>query len=205
MINPNQSSSEYFVYILDLLKLEPLFECTYQDIYKCKDCNKIISKKDISYCPLINEDFKEFFETYEEIENFNCEECKQKKTIIHCKRISSLSNIVVVCLNKYFGKKMIEYPYEFDFSVKNEEEITEYKYRIIGTVEHIGNLNGGHYICRVRRGDRFYIADDMNIKDMQEMQGNSSENSKENNENNKNKMHSVCETYMVFYERVKEE
>jgi len=180
MINPNQSSSEYFVYLLDLLKLEPLFESTYKDIYECKECHKKIYKKDISYCPLVNNDFSEFFEFSEEIENFNCEECKEKRTIIHTKKIESLSDIVVISFNKYFEKKMIAYPSEFKIYNENGEQ----SYQLIGTVEHIGTLSGGHYICRIKRNDTIYIADDINVQTVESLD-----------------MKPVMETYMVFYEK----
>jgi ubiquitin C-terminal hydrolase len=177
MINPNQSSSEYFVYMVDLLKLEPLFECVYQDQYICHSCSNVITKKDISYCPLINDHFNEFFEHSEEIENYNCEKCKKRQTISHKKSLQELSNMVVVCLNKYFGKKMIDYPSSF---ILNHQ-----KYSVIGTVEHIGTLNGGHYMCRVKRDTTIYIANDTAVHQIEEVG-----------------MNPVLETYMVFYEKV---
>jgi ubiquitin C-terminal hydrolase len=178
MTNPNQSSSEYFIRLLDLLKLESLFESKHNISITCTQCGNRTEKVDISYNLLINENFNEFFDFSEKIDNFNCEKCNQKTTVEHHKELFSLSSIVVLCLNKYFGKKMIEYPETF--------KLQDFEYKIIGTIEHIGNLNGGHYISRFHRNSNTYIGDDSKIMKIEE-----------------NIFRPVIETYMVFYERVR--
>jgi ubiquitin C-terminal hydrolase len=177
MVNSNQSSSEYFIKLIDLLKLEPLFEAKYNDHILCTNCNHSVNKQDISYNMLVNDDFSEFFEFSEEIEQFNCEHCKEKTKIVKRKTLSGLSDITAICLNKYFGKKMLYYPQEFLF-LNN-------RYRLIGTVEHIGTLNGGHYISRFRRNGKCYLADDFNVMPT-----------------NEEEIPAVSETYIIFYEKV---
>ena len=43
---PNQSSSEYFVLMVDSLSLEKLFECQYKITTVCKECNHAKEKID---------------------------------------------------------------------------------------------------------------------------------------------------------------
>ena len=90
-----------------------------------------------------------------------------------------MSDVIAISLNKYFSKKIIEYPISISFG--------KFKYRLKGTVEHFGELNGGHYVCRVERGaPEHYIIDDTNVIpisiDIYQK--------------------SKSETYMIFYEQV---
>ena len=178
MVNPNQSSSEYFIHLIDLLKLERLFE--YSHIIKtiCDTCHTEIQKKDVSCSLLINDNFDEFFEFDEKIDNFNCEKCKIKTSVKQYKTIETISDVVVVCLNKYFGKKMISYPPSFTF--------TSDRYRLVGTIEHIGELQGGHYVSRCSRNEKTILVDDSRVMEISD-----------------NNITPVVETYMVFYEKVK--
>jgi ubiquitin C-terminal hydrolase len=176
MNGANQSSSEYFIRLIDLIKIEPIFECHHMITMICQNCNKQTQKKDTSYNPLINDSLDELFEFNESIEGFKCDGCNQKTTLVQHKKLSGLSPILVLSLNKYFGKKMIEYPSTF--------KVDNASYRLIGTVEHTGSLQGGHYISRFDRNKHTYLADDSRIMEIQD-----------------NIIKPVIETYMIFYER----
>ena len=176
IIEGNQSSSEYFIFMVDLMKLENIFECQHKIIDICQNCGYKKETKDISYNTLINEDIKEFFRCDEMIDNFNCDKCKIKSTISRNKIIYGLPPIIVLSFNKYFGKKVINYPELFSNG--------EVEYRLVGTVEHYGVLGAGHYISRFKRNDKYNMADDSRIEDI-------------------NGINTIPETYMVFYERIR--
>jgi ubiquitin C-terminal hydrolase len=180
---PNQSSSEYFLMIMDALKWERLFECRHQQTKECKSCGHKNSSTDISYNVLINESLEEFMKTECQLDNVMCDGCKTKTTYVQQQQIHSLSPVIVLSLNKYFGKKLIQYPPMIQFGDKAT-------YVLIGTIEHFGGLSGGHYISRVRRLEdgavAYYIIDDTKVIPITE----------------ETFFKSVPETYMVFYERV---
>jgi ubiquitin C-terminal hydrolase len=176
IIQANQSSSEYFMFLIDLLKLEDIFECNHKIISKCLNCGFTKEDKDISYCTLINNNIREFFEYEEQVDNVICDNCKIKSTKNRRKIIYGIPPIIVLSFNKYFGKKMIDYPMTF----RNDEV----EYRLVGTVEHFGMLGAGHYTARVMRDDKLYLANDSRINEIRDFS-------------------SKDETYMVFYERVK--
>jgi ubiquitin C-terminal hydrolase len=176
MVEANQSCSEYFTFLVDILGLEPIFEYHYKDIYKCKTCGNSKESKDKSINTVISENFIEFFHFFEEIENYNCDYCKNKTIVEKKKIIQALPPIVAISFNKYFGKKLIEYPPNF--------KIGNVEYILIGCVEHSGHLGGGHYICRVLRNGKYYIINDDKVNSIEDLIP-------------------ISETYMVFYERIK--
>lgn len=175
MIQPNQSASEYFIFLVDLLKLEPIFECRYKLDTVCTSCEYKKEIHDKSYNILINNDFSEFFQYKETIDGVKCDGCKQPCTIIRSHTILGLPPIIAISFNKYFSKRKINYPISF--------RTDEINYRLIGTIEHSGVLGGGHYIARVFRNEKYYVADDSRVYEIQNIDV--SEN-----------------TYMIFYERV---
>jgi ubiquitin C-terminal hydrolase len=177
IVNSNQSSSEYFILLVDLLKFENIFETKHKIVSICKNCDKTKESFDTSYITLIDNDVREFFNYEEEIENYNCEFCKTKSNINRIRVLNGIPPIVVLYFNKYFMKKNINYPESF--------RSTEIEYKLIGTVEHFGVLGGGHYISRVNRKSGTFLIDDYNVSKLNEY------------------IKPVAETYMAFYERVR--
>ena len=176
IVQGNQSSSEYFIFLIDLLKLENIFECHHKIISQCINCGFSQESKDISYCTIIHEDIKEFFSYQEQVHEVKCDNCQVKSTRNRNKTIHGIPPIIVFSFNKYFGKKLISYPYSF-----SNDDV---EYKLIGSVEHYGVLGAGHYTARVNRNDRLYLADDSRVSEI-------------------NDLSPKQETYMVFYERVK--
>ena len=174
IVQPNQSSSEYFIFLIDLLKLEPLFECKHLIITTCNNCKKTKESSDISYNILINDNIQEFFDMTEQVEQVNCDFCHVKSNMERRKVINIIPPVIGLSLNKYFGKKQIPYPSSFTI-------LDNIEYRLIGTIEHIGGLQGGHYISRFMRNGEIHIADDANTRQI-------------------NDLSPIPETYMVFYE-----
>ena len=171
----NQSSSEYFLFLVDLLKLEEIFECQYKLISVCENCGFRKESKDITYNILVDNDFTEFFNYNEKLDGVMCDSCKTKSDVKRKRVVSSLPPIIAISFNKYFGKKEISYPSSF--------KIEGVEYRLIGTIEHYGVLGAGHYISRFFRNDQYYLGDDSRVFNIQSISPTS-------------------DTYMVFYERI---
>ena len=174
---PNQSSSEYFILMIDSLGWEKLFECQYKLTTRCNECGFVKEKVDVSYNVLVNQ-FDDFVQTATSLENVMCDGCKQKTTLIEQRKISAVSDMIVISLNKYFMKNIIPYPIQFTLGT--------FTFRLKGSIEHFGILGGGHYTCRVERGDGHYIIDDSRVASI-----------------DKDTFYRpMPETYMVFYDRV---
>jgi ubiquitin C-terminal hydrolase len=176
IVNGNQSSSEYFIILVDLLKLENIFECHHIIKSICRNCGHSKQSKDISYCTLINDNIKEFFNFIDSVDNVICDNCKNRSTFDREKIINGIPPVIVLSFNKYFGKRNISYPPYFSNNVV--------EYKLVGSVEHFGVLGAGHYIARMNRNGKYYIADDSRVSDIADI-------------------NPIDETYMAFYERVK--
>ena len=173
IIQGNQSSSEYFLMLIDLLKLENLFECEHRIITTCDNCKQTKESTDISYNILIDNNIEEFFKSEEKVEQVNCDFCHVKSNMERKKLINKMPPIIGISFNKYFGKKHIPYP----VAIKSPD----FEYSLIGTVEHMGMLGAGHYTSRFMRNGECYLADDSNTRQISEL-------------------NPVPETYMIFYE-----
>jgi ubiquitin C-terminal hydrolase len=183
--SPNQSSSEYFVKIVDDLSCEKLFECKYKISMKCLECGYAKSRHDISYNVLINQSFDEFFGTKSDLEDVLCDGCKKKTLHVEERMLANTSNMIAISFNKYFQKHVISYPERF---IINQD-----LYQMVGSIEHFGVLNAGHYVARGRRVDdddencdNYFIFDDERVIPIDD----------------KKFSNPMGETYMIFYEKV---
>ena len=173
-MNPNQSSSEYLLALIEFLHLDSLFEYTYTHTRTCLTCGDTSNLIDKSVASLVSENFVEFFSYSETIKDFYCEKCLKKVETKRDRILSSASPLIVISLNKYGGNKEITYPPIF--------KISDITYNLVSTVEHVGGLNGGHYFARVFRNGEVYLIDDSNVSKLPDMR-------------------CVIETYLLFYER----
>jgi ubiquitin C-terminal hydrolase len=122
-----------------------------------------------------------------------CEKCK-KANLEHVKKIkfSMINDVVIFSLQRidpYFSMKSNCYvSYKEYIDLKEFCDYDLYKentkYRLFGTINHIGNIDYGHYYAYVRIGDIWYEFNDSIVKKINYMEYNSS---------------SVC---VLFYEKI---
>jgi len=175
--HPNQSSSEYFLAMMDHLKWDSLFECRHRLLTQCEGCGNKKESFDISYNPFINQSFSELFETECRLEGVLCDGCHQKTQMLQSRTLSQIPDVLSISLNKYMEKKVIDYPAEFT--------ALAHHYRLVGVVDHFGMLMGGHYAARIQRENSYFMVDDERVHPI------SSELFQR----------VMPETYMIFYER----
>ena len=175
--HPNQSSSEYFLALMDHMKWDSLFECRYRLLTRCEACGNTKESSDISYNLFINQTFSELFATECVLDGVLCDGCHQKTQMRQSRSLSHIPDVVSISLNKYMEKRIIDYPVEFTAESGH--------YRLVGAVDHFGMLMGGHYAARVQREESYFLIDDERVHPIpldlfQRV---------------------MPETYMIFYER----
>ena len=175
MVKPNQSSSEYFVFLVDLLHLEPIFEITHKLCMQCGGCGFVKFSSDKTCNMLVDNDFKEVFQFEESLDNVKCDNCKTHQRMSRRRTIEKIPPVIALSFNKYFAKRTVKYPDRF--------RVDEQVYELIGTIEHYGVLGAGHYVARYRRNGQEVLADDTRMRALSDL---------DPTEN----------TYMVFYQRV---
>ena len=174
----NQSPSEYLLILIDILKLDKLFQREYKIERECGRCGKLYTNKDVITLGLVD-DFKELFLSSTTVEDFNCNHCKNKVNMCEVQKLQKINGegIIVLCLNKYLDKKLVSYPLKF--IVDNET------YFLKSTIEHYGiSIHGGHYVCRIVDENSYCLIDDMKVIKY--------------NEN----ISPDANTYMLFYEKL---
>ena len=90
-----------------------------------------------------------------------------------------LPRVIVILLNRYHKRdRTISLPTEFDVSSCQFDGFMVYKK--IAEIDHMGSLDGGHYIAKVHRNNKEYLCNDTEITE--------------------NKLSTSPNTYMTFYE-----
>ena len=102
-----------------------------------------------------------------------CEKCKELN-LKHIKKIkfSMLNDVIIFSLQRfdpYYSMKSSAYvSYEEIVDLKDFCDFDLYKhntkYRLFGTINHIGNINYGHYFAYVRIGEIWYEFNDSIVK-----------------------------------------
>jgi len=155
----NQSASEYCMFLIDWFKMENIFDYVYKIRSNCHNCDHESFKEDKTCISMINS-FDEFLESREMVEGVVCDGCKVRSTMHHHRYLHGVNDIIVISLNKYLNKTMINYPLEF--------ALDDRKYTLISIVEHHGNLQNGHYFANIfSTPTSHFIADDSRIQEVQ--------------------------------------
>ena len=201
-INEQQSSSEFFLYLIEELGIDFFFKIKHEINIHCGNCKNIVSKIDECFHFEMFEmnstkiNINDFMYSQNIISDYKCEKCKIVSKSIYEKKAINISRYFVIFLNKYFNKTNINFPNIFELNVKQNEDsnIDKYVWENIGVIEHSGNLYSGHYTAICKRFNQMFVCDDMNIK----LHVTSS---CENKELEPLTINSSKNTYMIFYEK----
>ena len=207
-MNEQQSSSEFFLYLIEELGIEHFFKMIHQINIHCGNCKNISSKIDESFHFEMfhenNVDIDTFMYSVNVLNDYKCEKCKKVSKSLYEKQALNISKYFVVILNKYFDKVLINYPNTFEITVKNIQNTIESKYtepiskyitidnyipkncvwENISQIEHSGNLNSGHYTAICKRLNSVFDFDDMKVELSEHK-----------------KLYPTNNTYMIFYEK----
>jgi len=183
-LNGENCKNEKFINLIDILKIDKIFNMTYENSIYCTNCEKItqqFTNSAITY-ELFHEQEKKnkFAKTInselEYLTDYTCDFCK--KNNIHLKQTNLIesNSIFVVMFNQYNEKTNHFY--------ENELILLNNKYKLVGKINHKGNLNNGHYWMVRYTTSGIYMINDEYIKKIEH-----------DNENN-------IYTYMLFYEKI---
>lgn len=167
--------NEAFTMFIDIFNCEPvskLFTNIYELSITCDGCGKTVSTiRDKSYSVHMFHGFKlkteKQFCTWirahiSENDHFACTCGKVMSKYNRIEKLKMLSEIVVIVFNKFYVKSNIWFPDQLHFDTKNNTVLT---YRLVGQIEHGGNMQGGHYHARALRGDSFKCFNDASVSE----------------------------------------
>lgn len=173
-----------------------LFQCRYAEIIicSCKKRRQVLEgdryyKEDNIFIRITPDQFDKVDNHFpaailtkqEEIQDLYCEFCKKNTKATKYSFLTRLSEIIIVCFDKFLMRKKINIP--LNFTIEGIEK--PMKYNMVAIIDHFGNMTGGHYISQTIRKDnntQITLNDDSRILTISDFSI---------NENN----------YLVFYER----
>jgi len=137
-INQQQSSSEFFLYLIEELGIEHFFKIRHVINIHCGNCRNISTKIDECYhfemfCEEEQNiegssrnfvDIDNFMYSVNVINDYKCDKCKSVSKSLYEKKAENISRYFVILLNKYFNKVKIEYPNKFQITIKNNFSIS---------------------------------------------------------------------------------
>ena len=179
----------FYTQIINIFKCECGFES-----YSCQKLLDIplllpMKSREIDLLSLIKEYLKEEIIDWSD----ECENCKNKNLKHHTKiKFSILNDILILSLQRFDPclsmKSSIRVSFEDILDLKDfcDEDLyrSNTRYRLYGTINHIGNINYGHYYSYIKINDIWYEFNDSIVKKINNMEYNSS---------------SVC---VLFYEKI---
>ena len=232
-IGPNMDSQEFYLNICDKIE-ESLKETKNQYLIQNLFIGKLCHKNTCNSCKHDSfryEDFKnislevkdikniyESFDKYvssENIEDYNCSNCRKKVTINRKTFLSNLPNILIIRLNRiifdYKNEEQTKINSKFEFPIelnlkkycleKYEKKYEYYQYELRGVIINKGDILRGQYssIIKVDKNKWYKFVDskvnEFNIKNLEEeCFGGINKNTKEEKKNS---------AYLLFYELLK--
>jgi ubiquitin C-terminal hydrolase len=199
-IHDQQSCSEFFLILIEELGVQHFFKIKHDIVIECDNCKNISTKQDENYhfemfCDSMQQEQKQinvsidqFITTTYFVDDYRCDHCKHRGKAKYTSKASTISQYLVILLNKYFFKNLVVYPSTFKLPVRQSKEEPESKvcvWRNIAQVEHNGNLASGHYTALCNRLNKVFSFDDMRTS-MAPI----------------DKLVPTKYTYMVFYEKM---
>ena len=132
-INQQQSSSEFFLYLIEELGIEHFFKIKHVINIHCGNCRNVSTKIDECYhfemfCEEEQSiegstrnfvDIDNFMYSVNVINDYKCDKCKSVSKSLYEKKAENISRYFVILLNKYFNKVKIDYPNKFQITIKN--------------------------------------------------------------------------------------
>jgi ubiquitin C-terminal hydrolase len=173
-----EDAHEYLTFIIDDIdelgkdiNIKNFLEISLISKVNCESCNNFskvkISEKILSLsidnCQTLNDSFNKLYnkEILDEDNLWFCDKCNKKVLSSKEIYIDSLSKYLIICLNRFVldGNNIIKNNNNIIFP-----QILFNNYHLRGIIYHIGNINGGHYICSIsRNGNEWILIDDTNI------------------------------------------
>lgn len=111
--------------------------------------------------PDLEDCFKKFanYETLDDSNMWDCPTCKKKVVAYKKMEIHEVPEVAIFTLNRFRGTSKINTP----IKVYPYIELEGKKLKLIATVNHYGNVQGGHYVAHVARNDKWFKVNDESV------------------------------------------
>ena len=124
-----------------------------------------------------------YFNTEELDGDYACDKCKNKARNTITRSILTLPSVLIISLKRFAYDQrthrmrkitsQVDYPMNLDISKYNPITPSDNRsatYSLVGTVNHSGTLDFGHYYSYIKSGDSWYLANDTRMTQVDESQ-----------------------------------
>lgn len=154
---------------IGLSELERKFTVIYECVTYCKECkNKKINTRDMNIkvelfteAKLENsEDFCKWITAHPSKLSYHmCEKCENVNQQYRIEYLKRVSEIIVIIFNKFQQKDKRWFPETLTFPTEGGK----LNYKVVASIDHFGNMHGGHYVCNVLRADGYKYINDSSV------------------------------------------
>ena len=157
-----ESASEAFILMINVIdnpRLTKLFLHRSRSIITCLHCNH--NTKEVQDYSIVLNMFhsdtvnnKSLLNQSHKLNDYKCDNCG-KQNVYKSIKVTMLPEIIFMTFNIYHKKRTHSFPKYIHL------EISNLRYKLVGQIEHFGNLHGGHYWAKVlRKDDQYYLCND---------------------------------------------
>lgn len=190
-----EDSSELFHILMELTsdeRFSSIFRIKTEMNIGCPDTREIISKKiednlemqlDVPNGDYSQKEWEEYImkklttdievmepeydkNTKKIIGGYRCNKCNKIHTVRKVTFITGLANIIVLSFKKFQMKKNIHFPQSLTFMSNTQGEEVPITYDLVAIINHSGTMSGGHYYADIKRGDKYYRANDSMVSEI---------------------------------------
>ena len=170
--NSEECADEALTIFIDLLgeEIGALFTNVYELNITCPGCKRVTSTiRDNAYRIQLFTDvnlttereFCEYLRAHRSIcEYYKCSCGASFSNFPRDERLRVLREIVIVVFNKFHSKDIKWFPQQLKFKSTDNTYLV---YRLVGKIEHVGSMFGGHYYAHSLRGDTWYKLNDTHV------------------------------------------
>lgn len=103
-----------------------------------------------------------------EVTSWDCEECNGRQKATKSVELSKLPNTLVIQLKRFSNQMRknddrVNIPFELNMKQFCADKSRDYRYKLMGIVDHDGELESGHYISFCEFENEWYLYNDENV------------------------------------------
>lgn len=109
-----------------------------------------------------DKDFVSYLKRHETLVcDYMCEAGVKHRELVAPEQLARIGDVIIVLFKNYYIKSQIRFPKRINIPALKGGSAA---YELVGAVEQMGSMGGGHYTARTKRGNNVWLCDDSRIE-----------------------------------------